>query len=123
MFIELVVVVLILSQIFDELHALLHQVLADHLEDLALLHHLTGNVEGQVFGVNHTPHKVQVLRDDVLTVVHDEDSAHVQLDVVLLLLVLKQVEGSTLGDEEQSTELQLPLHREVLHTHNICKSG
>ena len=113
--VELVVVVLVLGQIVDQLHALLDQVLADDLEDLALLQHLAGDVEGEVLRVHHALDEVEVLRDDVLAVVHDEDSANVQLDVVLLLLVLKHVEGSALGDEEQSTELQLSLHREVLH--------
>ena len=52
----------------------------------------------------------QVLRDELLAVVHDEDSAHVELDVVLLLLVLKEVKGGTTGHEEEGTELQLPFH-------------
>ena len=47
-------------------------------------------------------------------VVHDEDPAHVQLDVVLALLVLEEVEGGALGDEEEGLELELALHGEVL---------
>ena len=52
----------------------------------------------------------QVLRDELLTAVHDEDPPDIQLDVVLLLLVLKEVEGCATGDKEESTELQLALH-------------
>lgn len=56
----------------------------------------------------------QILWDELFTVVHDEDSPDVQFDVVLLFLVLKEVERCTARDEEQSTELQLALNREVL---------
>ena len=52
--IELLVVVLVLSQLLKEFHALLDEVFADNLKDLRLLQHLTGDVEGQVFGVHHT---------------------------------------------------------------------
>lgn len=44
---------------------------------------------------------------------HDEDSADIQLDVVALLLTLKQIEGGALGDEENGLEFQLSFHREV----------
>ena len=69
----------------------------------------------------------EVLRDEIVAVVHDEDSAHVELDVVLLLLVLKEVKRRTAGHEEQSAELQLTLHREVLGSitktpSNQCRS-
>lgn len=56
----------------------------------------------------------QVLWDELLTVVHDEDPPDVQLDVVLLFLVLKEVERGTTRDEQKSAELQLTFHREVL---------
>ena len=52
----------------------------------------------------------QILGDELFTAVHDEDPPDVQLDVVLLLLVLKQVEGSAAGDEQQGPELELALH-------------
>ena len=60
------------------------------------------------------PRLTQILRDELVAVVHDEDPAHVQLDVVLLFLVLKEVEGRTARHEDQRAELQLTLHREVL---------
>ena len=52
----------------------------------------------------------EVLWNQIFTVVHDEDPAHIQLDVVLLLFVLKEIESSPSGNEEQGTELQLALH-------------
>ena len=52
--IELLVVFGVLRQALEELQALLHQVLADDLEDLALLEHLAGDVEGEVFRAKGT---------------------------------------------------------------------
>merc|ERR1719470_10451 len=102
------------TKFFNKLHDLLYQVLPDDLQDLVLLEHLSGDVKGEILRVNDTLDKVEVLRDEILAVVHDEDPPHVQLDVVLTLLVLEQVEGSSLGDEEESAELKLTLHGEVL---------
>mmetsp|Transcript_30206 Transcript_30206/g.85326 ORF Transcript_30206/g.85326 Transcript_30206/m.85326 type:complete len:434 (+) Transcript_30206:932-2233(+) len=112
--VELVEVILVLRNLIEQLQALLHNVLLDHLQNLVLLQHLTRNVEGQVLAVHNALHKAKVLRDQVLAVVHDEHSAHIQLQVVLRLLVVEHVKRSTLGDEQDALELQLALHREVL---------
>lgn len=64
-----------------------------YLEDLVLLQHLTRNVERQVLTVHDTLDKTKVLRDEVVTVVHDEHSTYIQLDVVLLLLGVKKIKG------------------------------
>merc|ERR1711976_897094 len=74
---------------------------------------ISGDVKREILGVNNTLDKVEILRDELLTVVHDEDSPDIELDVVLALLVLKQVKRSSLGDEEKSSELELTLHREM----------
>merc|ERR1712185_703003 len=60
--------------------------------------------------------ELEELGHDVLAVVHDEDAAHVQLDVVELLLVaaLEHVEGRAARHEEHRLELELALDREVL---------
>merc|ERR1711988_2060296 len=61
----------------------------------------------------------QPLRHQVLAVVHNEHTAHVQLDVVelLLTLALEHDERSALGHEQTRTELELALDAEVLHCH------
>ena len=46
--------------------------------------------------------EVVIVRDELRAVVHDEDTADVQLDVALSLLVLHHVEGSAFGDERRS---------------------
>ena len=59
----------------------------------------------------------------LLAVVHDEDTAHIELDVVALLLALEEVEGRPAWDEQQSPELKLTLHAEVLHSEVVLGFG
>ena len=54
LFVEGLVVLLVLGDLGKELQALLDDVLADDLEDLALLEHLTRDVERKIFRVHHT---------------------------------------------------------------------
>ena len=63
LFIERLVVVLVFCNFIEEFKALFDKVLANHLQDLALLQHLSGDVQGQIFRVNHTFDKVEVLRN------------------------------------------------------------
>ena len=93
--VELVEVVLVLSDLGEEVKALLDDVLADNLENLVLLESLTRDVEREILRVDDTLDEVEVLGDEILTVVHDEDTADVELDVVALLLGLEEVEGRT----------------------------
>jgi hypothetical protein len=93
--IELLEVVFVFSDLREQIHALLDDVLADDFEDLVLLKCLTRDVERQVFRIDDTLDKVEVLRNEVLAVVHDEDTADVEFDIVALFLALKQIEGCT----------------------------
>jgi len=113
-FIELVEVFLVLGDVGEHFKGLLGQVLLDDAKDLVLLKVLTGDVEGKVFGVDNTLDEAQVLRDEILAVIHDEHTADVKLDVVLLLLGLEEVEGGSLGHEEHGSEGELTLNGEVL---------
>ena len=93
--VELVEVVLVLRNLGEEVKALLDKVLADDLENLVLLERLTGDVEREILRVDNTLDEVKVFRDKVVTVIHDEDTADVELDVVTLLLRLEEIKGST----------------------------
>ena len=53
--------------------------LADDLEDLVLLQGLARDVERQVLRVDDALDEVEVLRDEIVAVVHDEDAADVEL--------------------------------------------
>merc|ERR1719239_758417 len=67
--------------------------------------------------VNNTPDKVEVVWNDVVTIVHDEDPPHIQLDVVLCLaLAFEEIKRSSLGNKEKCLELKLTLHAEVFYS-------
>mmetsp|Transcript_8368 Transcript_8368/g.18980 ORF Transcript_8368/g.18980 Transcript_8368/m.18980 type:complete len:674 (+) Transcript_8368:222-2243(+) len=112
--VELGVVLLVLGNLREHLNALLHDVLSDHLKDLVLLQHLARDVEGKVLAVDDALDEREELWDDLLAVVHDEHAAHVQLDVVGLLLAVKEVERRALRHEQDGLELELSLDGEVL---------
>lgn len=96
-----------------------------------MLQSFTGDVEREIFGVDDTLDEVEVFRDQILAIIHDEDTADVKLDVVALLLGFKEIEGcateenkstfmtesnirSPFGNEENRLEFELTLHGEVL---------
>merc|ERR1719247_745480 len=114
--VELLVHVLVLRELVEHLDRLLDEVLLDDLEDLVLLERLARDVERQVLRVDDALDELEELGHDVLAVVHDEDAAHVELDVVELLLVaaLEHVERRAARHEEHRLELELALDREVL---------
>mmetsp|Transcript_69422 Transcript_69422/g.157525 ORF Transcript_69422/g.157525 Transcript_69422/m.157525 type:complete len:321 (+) Transcript_69422:997-1959(+) len=113
--VELLVIILLLGNLSKHLQALLDQVLLDHTEDLVLLKCLTGDVQRKVLGVHNALDHVEPLWHELIAVIHDEDTAHVKLDVVPLLLRLEEVKGCPARHEEQRTELKLTLNAEVLH--------
>ena len=117
LFIESLVVLLVLGELLTEqLHALLYKVLTDDLQDLILLKHLTDQVEGKIFGIDNTLDEVEILRDNILTIVHNEDTLDVQLDIVQLLAGLEEIKRSTLRHKDDSLELKLTFQVEVLYT-------
>ena len=99
--VELGKVVLVLSDLGEQFHALLDEILANDLQDLVLLEGFTGDVEGEVLGVDDTLDKVEVLGNKVFAVVHDKDAADVKLDVVALLLRLEEIEWSPWRDTSE----------------------
>ena len=52
----------------------------------------------------YTLDEVQILRHQFFAVFHDEDTTNVEFDGVLVLLVLEQIERSTLWNEQKSTK-------------------
>ena len=92
---ELVVIIFVLSDFTNEVKCLLDKILANDLQNLILLKSLTGNVKWKILRINDTLDKVKVLGDELLAVVHDEDTADVELDVVTLLLLFEEIERST----------------------------
>jgi hypothetical protein len=94
-FIELGEILLVLLDFREEFHTLLDNILADDLKDLVLLKSLTRYVEGKVLRVDDTFHEVEVFGDQILTIIHDEDTTDIELDVIPLLLGFEEVERCT----------------------------
>jgi len=113
LFVELFVVLSVLLDACEHFKTLFCNVFLHDLKDGVLLESFTRDVKWQVLRVYNTLDERQPVWNDVLAVVHDENSADIQLDVVLLLLVLEQVEWCTLWHEQQSSVLKGALHREV----------
>mmetsp|Transcript_4020 Transcript_4020/g.5917 ORF Transcript_4020/g.5917 Transcript_4020/m.5917 type:complete len:274 (-) Transcript_4020:487-1308(-) len=114
--VELFVCVLVLSEIVEHLNAFLHKVFLNDTKNLVLLKSFTRNVERKIFRVYNSLDELQPFRHEVFTVIHDKHTSDIQLDVIKLLLVtpLEHVKWSALWAEENGTELQLSLHREML---------
>lgn len=134
--VELGEVVLVLGDLGDKIEGLLDNVLADDFENLVLLESLTRDVERKILRVDDTLDEVEILGNELFAVIHDEDAADIELDVVAFLLRLKEIEGSTmrtyqyihfdqaqiyspLRDEQDSLELELTLDGEVLDSEMI----
>lgn len=62
----------------------------------------------------------EVFWDEVFTVIHDEDPSDIELDVILLFLVLKEVKRCTARNKEQCSEFKLALNWKVLEKAKIC---
>ena len=114
--VELVELLTVFGDFVEELEGLLDDVLLDDLHDLVLLKSLTGQVEREILRVDNTLDEAEPFGDDVGGVISDEDTADVELDVVLGLLGLEEIERSALGDEQESTELKLTLNGKVLNS-------
>ena len=102
--IELPGVVFVLSDLRKQIHALLNDVLADDFKDFVLLKSLARDVKRQVLRIDNTLDEVEVFRNKVLTVIHDEDTADVEFDVVALFLALKEIEWCTGELSERTSE-------------------
>jgi hypothetical protein len=97
-------IILVLRDFGEEIQALLDDVLPDNFKDLVLLERFTRNVEREIFRIDDTLDKVQVLGNKVLAVVHDENAANVKFDVVTLLLRLKEIKRR--ADCKDETRIQ-----------------
>ena len=112
--VELVELLTVLGDFVEQLKGLLDDVLADDLHDLVLLESLTGQVEREILRVDNTLDEGEPFGDKVGSIVGDEDTTDVELDVVLGLLGFEEIERSALGDEKDGAELELTFNREVL---------
>merc|ERR1712086_1058598 len=87
--VKLLVVILLLGDFGKHFKAFLNQVLLDHTQNFILLESLARDVQWQVLRVNHTLDKREPLWHEFIAIIHDEHTAHVELDVGALLLGLE----------------------------------
>jgi len=112
--VELLELITVFGDFIEHLQGLLDNVLLDNLHDLVLLKSLTGQVERKILRVNNTLDESEPLWNQVSAIISDEDTADIELDVVLGSLGLEKVEWCTLWNEKDSTEFKLTLNGEVL---------
>ncbi len=87
-----------------------------------MLQGFSRNVERKILRVDDTLDEVEILGNEIFTIVHDENAADIKFDVVALLLRLEEVERSVLWDEDYSLKFELTLDRECLTARWSSKS-
>jgi hypothetical protein len=107
--VKLVEIVLVFRDLAEKVEGLLDEVLANDLEDLVLLQGFSRDIERKIFRVDNTLDEVEILGNEIFTIVHDEHAADVKFDIIALLLRLKEVKGSALRDEDNGFEFELTL--------------
>mmetsp|Transcript_12447 Transcript_12447/g.23254 ORF Transcript_12447/g.23254 Transcript_12447/m.23254 type:complete len:250 (-) Transcript_12447:791-1540(-) len=107
----------VFRQVAKHFQAFLHEVLANHAEDLVLLQRLSRNIEGKVFRVHHALNKLEPFRHEFLTIVHDKDTSDIEFNIVPFFRTptIKHIKRSSFRCKEHGLELKLSLHRKVLH--------
>ena len=101
---------LVLGQVFQQAQHFFHRAGLDGVDVAARLQDLARDVERQVGRVDHPAHEAQVLRHQLLGVVHDEDAAHVELDAVAAVAVV-EVERRVGGHIQQRDVFLLAFDR------------
>jgi hypothetical protein len=91
----------------------------------------TRDVERKVLRVDNTLDEVEIFRNEIVTVIHDENAPDIELDVVALLFRFEKIERRTVNlisvsfvrllpvyapfrHEEDSLEFELTFYGEVL---------
>ncbi len=80
---------LVFRQIFQQPQQLLHRTGLDGIDILAVLQNLARDIQRQVGAVDDATHEAQILRHQLLGILHDEHTLHIQFDAVTALAVIK----------------------------------
>ena len=76
---------------------LLFQTLGDELQLMVVLEHFTGDVQGQIFAVHQAPNEVEVVRQQIRALVHNQHAAGVELKALFVILSIVVVGGGFSG--------------------------
>mmetsp|Transcript_50878 Transcript_50878/g.100704 ORF Transcript_50878/g.100704 Transcript_50878/m.100704 type:complete len:756 (+) Transcript_50878:135-2402(+) len=101
--------------VLEHVDRLAHEPLVDHRQHFRLLQDLPAYVQRQVLRVNHSAHKREPPRHELLELVVDEHSLHVELHGLrgLRKHVARELKRNHTGHVEKRFELHLPLQAEV----------
>jgi len=110
LFIELLIVFSIFSNLVKHFKRFLDDAFLDDFQDPVLLEIFSRNVKRKIFTIYYSLNEAQVFRDQFFTIIHNEYSSDIKFYVILLLLGLEQVEGSSLGDKQNSLEFKLAFY-------------
>jgi hypothetical protein len=99
LFVEFLVIFSIFNQFSDHIDTSLGDVLLDDLQDFIVLQELSGNVQGKIFRIDNSLNEVKIFWDQILAVIHNEDSSDVQFNVVLFLFGFEHIEWGSLWEE------------------------
>ena len=114
---ELFVVLAVLFELFAQcLEDVLLQCAADRLQLTALLQQLTRNVQREIGRVHEPLDKAQIVRQEILALVHDEDMARVELDARLIVRLI-EIERCAGRDLEERRILHRALRLRVENLH------
>jgi len=115
LFVEFFVIFGILLNFGEQFHNFFDDVFLNDFEDLVLLQEFSWNIKRKIFRINDSLDEAEAIWDQILAVVHNEDSSDVEFDVIFFLFSFKEVEGGSLGYEEDSLELELSLNGELFY--------
>ena len=77
----------VLSQFFQGLQGAFGQRVTQITGHGAVLEDFTRHIERQIVGINQATDKAQVVRHELLSVIHDEDTLHIEFQAVFMIAV------------------------------------
>ena len=82
--------VFFLGDLLDHVQSLSYKLLLNHLQKFVLLKIFTTDVERQVIRIHNTTDEGKILGHHIFKVVSDEDTSHIQLDLIHLLAIFRE---------------------------------
>jgi len=114
LFVEDLEVFLVFGNGGEHFESTFDNILTDQFDDTILLKVFSGNVKRKIIGINNTLEEVKVFWNEILAIVHNENSTNVQFDVVELLLWFKEIIWSTAWNKEANCEANITFDTEML---------
>ena len=95
-----IIVLAIFGHILKQPKDALRTAFADRAHVATFLQQLARDIQRQIGGIDHAPHKTQIRRQELVSIFHDKDALDVELDTTPRIAI-PQVERSMTRDEKQ----------------------